>query len=155
MRTTPIPIIRSDSPQSFRSGHSSSGVFRPLTVAQPAPGQYSLGQTSEFIMMMSEARLQNTEIRMNLQRLSDKMDAMLAKHQTSKQGGVSNEEILAKLDLVLAPLTITILAPEAPVMLGQEVSLQCIVTGARPVPVIQWMGEVTGTRGEVQCKVSV
>ena len=60
-----------------------------------------------------------------------------------------------QLDLVLAPLTITILAPEAPVMLGQEVSLQCIVTGARPVPVIQWMGEVTGTRGEVQYKVSV
>ena len=100
MRTTPIPIIRSDSPQSFRSGHSSSGVFRPLT--QPQPGQYSLGQGSEFNMIMSEARLQNTEMRMNIQRVSDKLDAMLALQQPNKQGGVSNEEILAKLDLVLA-----------------------------------------------------
>ena len=100
VRTTPIPIIRSDSPQSFRSGHSSSGVFRPLT--QPQPGQYSLGQGSEFNMIMSEARLQNTEMRMNIQRVSDKLDAMLALQQPNKQGGVSNEEILAKLDLVLA-----------------------------------------------------
>ena len=100
VRTTPIPIIRSDSPQSFRSGHSSSGVFRPLT--QPQSGQYSLGQGSEFNMMMSEARLQNTEMRMNIQRVSDKLDAMVALQQPNKQGGVTNEEILAKLDLVLA-----------------------------------------------------
>ena len=104
MRTTPIPIIRSDSPQSFRSGHSSSGVFRPLTQSQP---QFSLGQGSEFNMMMSEARMQNTEIRMNIQRVSDKMDAMLAlqqqqQQQSGKHGGVSNQEILAKLEQVVA-----------------------------------------------------
>merc|ERR1712066_69729 len=46
---------------------------------------------------MSETRLQNTEMRMNIQRLSDKMDNL-----ASKQGGVSNEDILARLDLVLA-----------------------------------------------------
>ena len=105
VRTTPIPIIRSDSPQSLRSGHSSSGVFRPLT--QPQPQQFSLGQGSEFNMMMSEARLQNTEIRMNIQRVSDKMDAMLAlqQQQQSKQGGGGNQElqeVLAKLELLLA-----------------------------------------------------
>ena len=100
VRTTPIPIIRSDSPQSFRSGHSSSGVFRPL--AQPQSGQYSLGQGPEFNMMMSEARMQNTEIRMNIQRVSDKLDAVLALQQPSKQGEAGQQEILARLDLVLA-----------------------------------------------------
>ena len=91
VRTTPIPIIRSDSPQSFRSGQSSSGVFRPLTQSQ----QFSLGQGSEFNMMMSEARMANTEMRMNIQRVSDKMDAMLAlqQQQQSKQGGGSNQEL--------------------------------------------------------------
>ena len=59
-----------------------------------------------------------------------------------------------QLDLVLAPLTIAITAPEDPVMMGQEVSLRCSVTGARPVPTIQWLGEVTGARAEVEYKVS-
>ena len=60
-----------------------------------------------------------------------------------------------QLDLVLAPLVTAIRGPEAPVVLGQEVSLQCIVTGARPVPVIQWLGEVTSLQGaEVEYKVS-
>ena len=60
-----------------------------------------------------------------------------------------------QLDLVLAPLAIAIRGPEAPVVLGQEVSLQCVVTGARPVPVIQWLGEGTSLQGaEVEYKVS-
>ena len=59
-----------------------------------------------------------------------------------------------QLDLVLPPLTIAITGPEAPVMMGQEVSLRCSVTGARPVPVITWLGEVTGARAEVEYKVS-
>ena len=60
-----------------------------------------------------------------------------------------------QLDLVLAPLATAIRGPETPVVLGQEVSLQCIVTGARPEPVIQWLGEVTSLQGaEVEYKVS-
>merc|ERR1719242_2041918 len=95
---TPIPIIRSDSPQSVRSGQSSSGHFRPVVTQQTA-GFYSQG--SEFNMLMSETRMQNTEMRMNIQRISDKMDN-LAQHQPNKQGGVSNEDIMAKLEQVLA-----------------------------------------------------
>ena len=95
---TPIPIIRSDSPQSVRSGQSSSGHFRPVVTQQTA-GFYSQG--SEFNMLMSETRMQNTEMRMNIQRISDKMDN-LAQHQPNKQGAVSNEDIMAKLEQVLA-----------------------------------------------------
>merc|ERR1711953_1650910 len=72
---TPIPIIRAESPSSVRSGHSSSRVV----------SQHS--NMGEFNMMMSETRLQNTEMRMNIQRISDKMDSMLS-HQTSNSNSV-------------------------------------------------------------------
>ena len=59
-----------------------------------------------------------------------------------------------QLDLVLAPLDIAITGARGPVVRGEEVSLTCTVTGARPLPVITWLGEVTRTRAEVQYKVS-
>lgn len=92
--TTPIPILRAESPSSVRSGHSSSSRL----VSQ----QHS--NMGEFNMMMSETRLQNTEMRMNIQRISDKMDSMLI-HQSSHSSQVrqqdNSSDIMGKLDDII------------------------------------------------------
>jgi len=98
-RTTPIPIIRSDSPTtSLRSGHSYTGQVRQ-------PGQQAGFGGSEFNMMMSETRLQNTEMRMNIQRLSDKMESLINVQNMNpiKQNisNINNDELMGKLDLIL------------------------------------------------------
>jgi len=97
VRTTPIPIIRSDSPLSVRSGQSYSGPFRPVPQHQVS-GYYNQG--GEFNMLMSETRMQNAEMRMNIQRISDKIDKLTVSPQ-NQQGSVTNEDLMTKLDLLL------------------------------------------------------
>ena len=98
-RTTPIPILRADSPASLRSGHSaaSGGQQLPVRVAatQPQP-QLGVSQGAEFTMLMSEARLQNTEMRMNIQRVSDKVDTLISKGNSG-----AGEDVTRKLDTIL------------------------------------------------------
>merc|ERR1712227_452168 len=100
LRTTPIPIIRSDSPSSLRSGHSNSGPVR--MVQQVASGSV-YNQGSEFNMLMSETRMQNTEMRMNIQRISDKMDTLIgASKQTSYPTlNTNTDDIKGKLENIL------------------------------------------------------
>merc|ERR1712107_42395 len=55
-------------------------------------------------MMMSETRLQNTEMRMNIQWISDKMDSLLNNHQQPKSSvghDNNNTEVLGKLDDII------------------------------------------------------
>lgn len=92
MRTTPIPIIRGDSPASLRSGNSTNAPVRLMPVA----GSLGASCGSEFNMLMSETRIQNTEMRMNVQRISDKMDSMLHGQHTGPQ-----TEVTSKLDAIL------------------------------------------------------
>ena len=104
-RTTPIPIIRSESPAgSVRSGHSvTSGAAGPVRPAATVSGSAYTG-ASEFNMMMSETRLQNTEMRMNIQRISDKMDSLLNNHQQPRSSvghENNNTQVLGKLDDII------------------------------------------------------
>ena len=92
VRTTPIPIIRGDSPASLRSGNSTNAPVRLMPVA----GSLGASCGSEFNMLMSETRIQNTEMRMNVQRISDKMDSMLHGQNTGPQ-----TEVTSKLDAIL------------------------------------------------------
>ena len=92
VRTTPIPIIRGDSPASLRSGNSTNAPVRLMPVA----GSLGTSCGSEFNMLMSETRIQNTEMRMNVQRISDKMDSMLHGQHTGPQ-----TEVTSKLDAIL------------------------------------------------------
>ena len=92
VRTTPIPIIRGDSPASLRSGNSTNAPVRLMPVA----GSLGASCGSEFNMLMSETRIQNTEMRMNVQRISDKMDSMLHGQHTGPQ-----TEVTSKLDAIL------------------------------------------------------
>jgi len=103
IRTTPIPIIRSDSPASQRSCQSTGAPVR--VVAQPPVFSQQVSVGPEFNMMMTESRLQNTEMRMNIQRISDKMDSILNVHSPNKNNvnvnTLQNDEIMGKLDSIL------------------------------------------------------
>jgi len=57
-----------------------------------------------------------------------------------------------QLDLVLAPVEVTISSPTNSMILGQELTLTCTVVGARPIPNIVWEGDYK-TALEVQYKV--
>ena len=57
-----------------------------------------------------------------------------------------------QLDLVLAPVEVTISSPTNSMILGQELTLTCTVVGARPIPNIVWEGDYK-TAFEVQYKV--
>ena len=92
VRTTPIPIIRGDSPSSLRSGHSTGAPVRVM----PVGASYG----SEFNMLMSETRIQNTEMRMNVQRISDKMDSLLHGQHISAMSG-PQADVGSKLDAIL------------------------------------------------------
>ena len=92
VRTTPIPIIRGDSPSSLRSGNSTGAPVRVM----PEGASYG----SEFNMLMSETRIQNTEMRMNVQRVSDKMDSLLHGQHTSAMPG-PQADVASKLDAIL------------------------------------------------------
>merc|ERR1712227_566969 len=101
LRTTPIPIIRSDSPSSsLRSGHSTNG---PVSMVQQVPSGPVYNHGSEFNMLMSETRMQNTEMRMNIQRISDKMDTLIgASKQTSYPTlNTNTDDIKGKLENIL------------------------------------------------------
>ena len=101
LRTTPIPIIRSDSPSSsLRSGHSTNG---PVRMVQQVPSGPVYNHGSEFNMLMSETRMQNTEMRMNIQRISDKMDTLIgASKQTSYPTlNTNTDDINGKLENIL------------------------------------------------------
>merc|ERR1711942_65929 len=97
--TIPITNIRSDTPQSVRSGMSRSiqqGAAESQLGAFYSPG-------SELNMLMSETRMQNTEMRMNMQRVGDKVDTLLSmtagRRRISLGGGkVTNEDIMKKLE---------------------------------------------------------
>ena len=96
VRTTPIPIIRGDSPASLRSGNSTSAPVRLMPVAGSLGASYG----SEFNMLMSETRIQNTEMRMNVQRISDKMDSMLHGQHNSAMSS-QQTDVTRKLDAIL------------------------------------------------------
>jgi len=97
--TIPITNIRSDTPQSVRSGMS--GSIQQGTAESQIGAFYSPG--SELNMLMSETRMQNTEMRMNMQRVGDKVDTLLSltagRRRSSLGGGkVTNEDIMKKLE---------------------------------------------------------
>ena len=92
VRTTPIPIIRGDSPASLRSGLSSGAPVRTAPVA---------GYGAEFNMLMSETRIQNTEMRMNVQRISDKVDTLIHGPHAPAVSATSPDGITGKLDAIL------------------------------------------------------
>ena len=92
VRTTPIPIIRGDSPASLRSGLSSGAPVRAAPVA---------GYGAEFNMLMSETRIQNTEMRMNVQRISDKVDKLIHSPHAPSVSATSPDGITSKLDAIL------------------------------------------------------
>merc|ERR1711915_1068264 len=101
---TPIPIInlRSDSPQSIRSG--ASGAYG-TTQMESQIGSYRM-QGSDFNMLMSETRMQNTEMRMNMQRVGDKVDTLLSlqlagRRLSNVEDKVTNEDILKKLEGIM------------------------------------------------------
>jgi len=100
--TIPITNIRSDTPQSVRSGVS--GTYGNIHQGQ-AEGQLGnfYSQGSELNMLMSETRMQNTEMRMNMQRVGDKVDTLLsltagARRSSLGGGKVTNEDIMKKLE---------------------------------------------------------
>ena len=92
VRTTPIPIIRGDSPASLRSGLSSGAPVRAAPVT---------GYGAEFNMLMSETRIQNTEMRMNVQRISDKVDTLIHGPHAPTVSATSPDGITGKLDAIL------------------------------------------------------
>eukprot|EP00091_Calanus_sinicus_P024494 TRINITY_DN8810_c0_g1_i1.p1 TRINITY_DN8810_c0_g1~~TRINITY_DN8810_c0_g1_i1.p1 ORF type:complete len:289 (+),score=80.50 TRINITY_DN8810_c0_g1_i1:285-1151(+) len=97
--TIPITNVRSDTPQSVRSGIS--GTFQQSASEIQSGPFYTQG--SEFNMLMSETRMQNTEMRMNMQRVGDKVDTLLSLQsggRRASQGGtkVTNEDIMNKLE---------------------------------------------------------
>ena len=97
--TIPITNIRSDTPQSVRSGMS--GSIQQGAAESQLGAFYSPG--SELNMLMSETRMQNTEMRMNMQRVGDKVDTLLSmtagRRRSSLGGGkVTNEDIMKKLE---------------------------------------------------------
>jgi len=101
---TPIPInnLRSDSPQSIRSG--ASGAYGTNHMESQI-GSYR-GQGSDFNMLMSETRMQNTEMRMNMQRVGDKVDTLLSlqlagRRLSNVEDKVTNEDILKKLEGIM------------------------------------------------------
>ena len=97
VRTTPIPIIRGDSPASLRSGNSISAPVRVMPVVD---GSVGASYGSEFNMLMSETRIQNTEMRMNVQRISDKMDLLLHGQHTPALS-TPQADVTGKLDAIL------------------------------------------------------
>merc|ERR1719410_1020732 len=73
-------------------------------VQQVASGSV-YNQGSEFNMLMSETRMQNTEMRMNIQRISDKMDTLIgsqnvASNKLSPQN-TNTDDINGKLEQIL------------------------------------------------------
>merc|ERR1712079_539759 len=96
LRTTPIPIVRSDSPSSLRSGHSG-----PVRMVQQVASGSVYNHGSEFNMLMSETRMQNTEMRMNIQRISDKMDTLIDSQTSKKSSPLNTDDIKGKLEQIL------------------------------------------------------
>lgn len=109
--TIPITNVRSDTPQSVRSGIS--GTYQQGASEIQSGPFYTQG--SEFNMLMSETRMQNTEMRMNMQRVGDKVDTLLSLQsggRRTSQGEpkvtgrraslgepkVTNEDIMNKLE---------------------------------------------------------
>jgi len=100
--TIPITNIRSDTPQSVRSGVSGTYGNIQQGASEPNLGNY-YSQGSEFSMMMSETRMQNTEMRMNMQRVGDKVDTLLSLQSGGRRAShgdakVTNEDIMNKLE---------------------------------------------------------
>lgn len=97
--TIPITNVRSDTPQSVRSGIS--GTFQQG--ASEIQSGLFYNQGSEFNMLMSETRMQNTEMRMNMQRVGDKVDTLLSLQSGGSRASqgeprVTNEDIMNKLE---------------------------------------------------------
>eukprot|EP00092_Neocalanus_flemingeri_P000420 GFUD01000448.1.p1 GENE.GFUD01000448.1~~GFUD01000448.1.p1 ORF type:complete len:654 (+),score=170.01 GFUD01000448.1:222-2183(+) len=104
--TIPITNVRSDTPQSVKSGNSGAFGNMQQYGSEVQNGTFH-SQGSEFNMLMSETRMQNTELRMNMQRVGDKVDTLL----TLQGGGrrfshdepkvTTNDDIMKKLEGIM------------------------------------------------------
>jgi len=105
--TIPITDMRSETPMSEKSG--TSEVFRNIKQTEPnIQSGVVYSQGSEFNMLMSETRMQNTEMRMNLQRVGDKVDSLLTlqsgeRRMSHGETKVTNEDIMRKLQEMAKP----------------------------------------------------
>jgi len=101
----PITNIRSDTPQSVTSANSVNFGTNQHYMPEVQNGKYQ-SQGSEFNMLMSETRMQNTEMRMNMMRMGDKVDTLLALQSGGRKYshgelGTTNEDIMRKLDGII------------------------------------------------------